>query len=995
MKNYNFNKTKIAASISMLLGASLALPVVAQEAATDDVEVIAVRGIKASLINSSALKRDASGVVDAISAEEMGKFPDTNLAESLQRITGVSVSRANGEGSQITVRGFGPSFNLITLNGRQMPGAGFTRSYDLANLSSEGVSALEVYKTARADLPSGGLGATVNIVTTKPLNSPGQKFSVSAKGMYDTSNEMGDDVTPEFSAIYSNTFADDKFGVAVSFSHQERSFQQQSSQIDGWQANVGLPGSPLSAIDNRATDVDGNPIAMFSQTNVNLSTGQKELQQVAPHFFPRNLGYNVADFQRERTNGQLTLQFAPTDNIVTTLDYTMSEAITSSDSTAFGVWFNYGGNIDSYELDQNGTVSEFNETANDYAHTVRRGVNQVKAESLGFNLEWEINDSWSLEFDAHNSTNEFDDGYDKGTGNNGFIILGPDNLVSKTYSYDLQQQIPQVELFWPNDEVEALRSDFDSQFAQFFHNPGKAEVSQYQLDVEYLPNFDLPISSINFGVAFTDQLLGGTSGFSGNQGVVGYEGVQGMLPDSMFTRNGTGDFLDQFSGGGANLLTDYYYTYSYDEALTRHLNFYSSDVFQVDAYANGITGESYVQEETLSLYASTSLDFDIQDKYAAQLNLGLRYEETDVTSTVRQRVPVSVVQQSSTEWITKFDELGASFNVQTGAHDLLLPMIDFKVDLSDDIVARASWGKTISRAPLGNLAGVLSLSANPKPGSRTGGNGNPNLQPFESTNLDLSLEYYYAEGSYAAVGYFKKDVKNFISFDTTTETYDGLFDVIGSDRYNTAVSQLQANGDPDPDVNAIYDQMIANGGAGVSGTEITGLAGDPLVEWLVSIPQNTDAKAVDGIEVAAQHLFGDTGFGLGANATFVEGDVEFDVFSLDPQAPLVGLSDSANFQAFYEKDGLSVKFTYAWRDSYLLGVGQSGGSGDAPPQFAREFGQWDMSVNYDVTENVTVFFEGVNLNNETEEAYGRFEEQFLFARQYGPRYLLGVRLKSL
>jgi len=222
-----------------------------------------------------------------------------------------------------------------------------------------------------------------------------------------------------------------------------------------------------------------------------------------------------------------------------------------------------------------------------------------------------------------------------------------------------------------------------------------------------------------------------------------------------------------------------------------------------------------------------------------------------------------------------------------------------------------------------------------------------------------------------------------------------LFDVIGSDRYNTAVSQLQANGDPDPDVNAIYDQMIANGGAGVSGTEITGLAGDPLVEWLVSIPQNTDAKAVDGIEVAAQHLFGDTGFGLGANATFVEGDVEFDVFSLDPQAPLVGLSDSANFQAFYEKDGLSVKFTYAWRDSYLLGVGQSGGSGDAPPQFAREFGQWDMSVNYDVTENVTVFFEGVNLNNETEEAYGRFEEQFLFARQYGPRYLLGVRLKSL
>lgn len=147
-----------------------------------------------------------SGVVDAISAEEMGKFPDTNLAESLQRITGVSVSRSNGEGSQITVRGFGPEFNLITLNGRQMPGTGNTRSYSLENLSSDGVSALEVYKTARAENPSGGLGATVNIVTRKPLANPGEKYTFSAKAIHDSSNEEGDDVTPELSALYSNTF---------------------------------------------------------------------------------------------------------------------------------------------------------------------------------------------------------------------------------------------------------------------------------------------------------------------------------------------------------------------------------------------------------------------------------------------------------------------------------------------------------------------------------------------------------------------------------------------------------------------------------------------------------------------------------------------------------------------------------------------------------------------------------------------------------------------
>src|SRR6056300_253134 len=113
MKTTMFQKTKIAATMSLLMGsAAIAMPAVAQEDANpkidDDVEVIAVKGIRGSLISSSRLKRDSSGVVDAITAEEMGKFPDTNLAESLQRITGVSVSRANGEGSQITVRGFGP-----------------------------------------------------------------------------------------------------------------------------------------------------------------------------------------------------------------------------------------------------------------------------------------------------------------------------------------------------------------------------------------------------------------------------------------------------------------------------------------------------------------------------------------------------------------------------------------------------------------------------------------------------------------------------------------------------------------------------------------------------------------------------------------------------------------------------------------------------------------------------------------------------------------------
>lgn len=194
MKNTTFKKTQLATSMALLLGSTLAFSTSAQEverpetqtseaAASDnsvpsEVEVIQVSGIRGSMIRSMDLKRSSSGVVDAISAEELGKFPDTNLAESLQRITGVTISRSNGEGSQITVRGFGPEFNLVTLNGRQMPGTGFTRSFNLENLSSEGVSTLELHKTARAENPSGGLGATVNIITMKPLSRPGQQLSL-------------------------------------------------------------------------------------------------------------------------------------------------------------------------------------------------------------------------------------------------------------------------------------------------------------------------------------------------------------------------------------------------------------------------------------------------------------------------------------------------------------------------------------------------------------------------------------------------------------------------------------------------------------------------------------------------------------------------------------------------------------------------------------------------------------------------------------------------
>ncbi|WP_292151586.1 TonB-dependent receptor plug domain-containing protein, partial [Brevundimonas sp.] len=236
-----FIKTLARSSSALALMTGLMLPAAAlaqtaptgpqSEDATSLDEII-VTGVRASLDRAMDIKRNSSGVVDAISAEDIGKFPDTNLAESLQRVSGVSINRVNGEGSEVTVRGFGGGFNLVTLNGRQMPTANVvavggdqnvdfatatSRSFDFSNIASEAVGRLEVYKTGRAEMPSGGIGATINVVTRRPLDNreAGLQGSFGVKAVADTSVDRGDEITPEASGLLSWTDDNQKFGVQV------------------------------------------------------------------------------------------------------------------------------------------------------------------------------------------------------------------------------------------------------------------------------------------------------------------------------------------------------------------------------------------------------------------------------------------------------------------------------------------------------------------------------------------------------------------------------------------------------------------------------------------------------------------------------------------------------------------------------------------------------------------------------------------------------------
>ncbi len=387
-----FKKKVLASSVAVALAGSV-VPVSAQETALIE-EIIVEGGIRGSLTRSMDIKRDSAGVVDAISAEEMGKFPDANLAESLQRITGVSISRERGEGSQVTVRGFGPEYNLVTLNGRQMPThSADSRSFDFGDLASEGIAGVQVYKTGRADVPTGGVGSSINISTTRPLDAPGQRVSMSAKMVNDTSTREGDEITPEFSGIYSNTFANDTIGIAITASSQKRNNSVNAAETSGWFTK---PGDHAGA--------DGIP---NNENQVNRPQSDDEFYSI-----PRQIGYSVTEFETTRTNGQVVLQWAPSDTVTGTLDYIHSEFDLDRKMSDLSAWFDNASSVDQSSTWNDGSQRSpliYTETTDfrDFAMGLHEDGAKNTNESVGLNLEWQASDSLSHGvFDYHDSSAE-------------------------------------------------------------------------------------------------------------------------------------------------------------------------------------------------------------------------------------------------------------------------------------------------------------------------------------------------------------------------------------------------------------------------------------------------------------------------------------------------------------------------------------------------------------------------------------------------------------
>ncbi len=356
-----------------------------------------------------------------------------------------------------------------------------------------------------------------------------------------------------------------------------------------------------------------------------------------------------------------------------------------------------------------------------------------------------------------------------------------------------------------------------------------------------------------------------------------------------------------------------------------------------------------ITEQTWSTFVRAKFDVDLAGR-PFHFSAGVRNERTHVESSGVGRLPVLLTQSEADPTLLSTTYSASQPITTKSKYSYLLPSLDMKLEITPEVHARFGASRTLTRPAINFLNPVLNVGSLPRVGALTANGGNPALKPYLSDNFDFAVEWYYQQNSYASVNYFIKDVTNFIVQGTQRQTINNVID------------------------------------------PTTGQAAIYTVSQRVNGPDAT----VDGFEFAWQHVFGDTGFGFNANLTLVDTDKPYNRNDISQSGfAVTGLADSANFVGFYDRNGFEVRVAANWRDEYLLQFGQNQNNSEfgAEPTFVNSSLQIDLSTSYQFTEQLNVFFEALNVTNETMSTHGRFDNELLDVFAYGRRYALGARFR--
>ena len=984
------------ATLSLLASNAHAQQAAPAPAADNQLETVVVTGIRQSLETSLNLKRESRGLVDGIVAEDIGKFPDTNLAESMQRIAGVSIDRnASGEGSKVTVRGVGPDFNMVLLNGRQMPtavigwetaGANGSRAFDFANLSSDSISAIEVYKTSRAESPTGGIGATINIKTARPLDLRERVASIGIKANYDASVGrlpsplQSTKTTPEVSGIYSDTFADRTIGFAISGSYSKRdSGSNKAYTQNGWGTN-----DPSVPAVNPASNIVNNPTGLYATS--------------------RELRYSVTGMERERLNGQATLQYAPSKDLRFTLDQTMAVNKLHSKNAEMSSWFNnsFSGALNGSPATQFTTgpiATPIVQTAiwdgtHDLALDTGAYAQKAKLNSTGINADWKATDKLHLEVDAHHSNAKTTP--DSPFGTYSTMDLAMFNQGNATAYYDKKFPI----LALPGETLDDTKLNVTG--TQFRNNLSDQTVDQFQTRGTYTLGSD---DKLLAGLGFTKTKNRSASYNNQNNDWSGVAPTLGQFAGIATSTYSLGSLFSRIPGHDDPRLFPSFFMADFNSLRDRAVQIKMANtpgmtLAQAQAYfaaaPDYTMGDDWrAIEKSSSVYGQW--DHSFETAIPMNVSVGLRYESTKVDSSSQ------VVDHSGTTTWGSQNEINlasgaTTFGTKTGKYSYVLPSIDWDADVTDKLKVRASYGENIGRPGWNQMQGGLSLggTANPN-GGGSGSTGDPALKPLKSKNFDFSAEYYYAKSSYLAVGAFYKKVSNFVTTSSVDMTVPGILNPASGTYYTAALAACNGNTQPLCIRNYIFRNYNGQPGvtatgpltaAEVVGTITSAVAGATPIPFKVTTFTNGPGDNIKGLELNFQHMFGNSGFGLSGNYTKVRTGLKFNNLGTDQQAALLGVSDSANLVGFFENETWSIRGAYNWRGQFLAATSDGNGNN---PVYTEPYGQLDATIGYKIGKNLHLQLDLLNLNDGYIRQHGRTDEMLVEALQTGRRYLIGAR----
>jgi TonB-dependent receptor len=897
-------------------------------------EEVVVTGFRSSLDQALDVKRAETGAVDSILAEDVGKFPDLNLSESIQRIPGVALARDAGEGRQISVRGLGPQFTRVRINGMEAlttaggadanSGTNRGRSFDFNVFASDLFNAITVRKTAEASIEEGSLGATVDLRTARPFDYNEFTLVSSAQAGY---NDLADSTNPRGAFMISNVWGDGRFGALLSVAYSERELTDEGSSTVRW-ATGGAFSPGFNALPNAA----GFPGTVNPAEATNNAA-----------YHPRFPRFDIFKDEKERLGGTMSLQWRATDSTVLTLDglyadlkgtreeqyleapsFSVGGACTAANvSAACGIAQTQ---VVSSVIDGNNTMVAG--TFNNVDLRVENRLDELETEfrQLSLTAEQQITDSFSItglvghsksdhqnpiqttvQFDQFNVQNY---SYDYRNGPVPTIGYGSANLTDPAAWVLTNIRIrPQTVI----NTYDAAQIDLKYTDVGMFTFRGGFGYKQYDFDTTEIRRSNGTTTNQEPIVPAALQAIARSQYGQ----VVRFAGVQSLIPDVRAAAGVLG-LYDQTANGGA---------------------------FRLGAEP-ALGNNRSVEEDDSAAYLQA--DFETQlAGLPLRGNLGVRYVKTEQTAsgfTYVSGAPLSITTERS--------------------YTDTLPALNLVLEATDDFLIRLGVAKVMARPDLGSLTPGATISVSGA--GRTVTAGNPNLDPYRAKAYDMSFEWYFDDASLISLALFRKDINSLVQ---TLQT-------------NTAFT-----GNPFglPDSVAIAACGTTNGCS-------------PSAQWQFNVPTSTPGGNLDGFEINYQQplrflpgLLSNTGILL--NYTGVKSEVDY----LDGAGvvvstnDLIGLSRSSYNATLYYEDALwSARISASYRDDYLTRVPGSEAGTDADGTESTL--NVDASIQYTVNEHFKLTLEGVNLTDEYQDQFNdSVAQRSSFYHHTGREYILGAR----